>query len=128
MWIYFQDTGELYNTRDPLTTPRFKGYSGVEPYKNEPESQCFQDLGPIPVGLYSMTGVKGAPTEYSIILEPAPSNNMCGRKNFLIHGDSLTFPGWASEGCIIITGANNRKLIWESADRMLEVRKTRTIA
>lgn len=69
-----------------------------------------------------MTGIKGDPTEYSIILEPDPKNNMCGRKNFLIHGDSINYPGWASEGCIIISGAVNRKSIWDSGDRDLDVK------
>jgi hypothetical protein len=27
---------------------------------------------------------------------------MCGRDNFLIHGDSIAAPGTASHGCIIL--------------------------
>ena len=122
MWVYIQKTGGLHNTGDPLEIPRFKGYSGVAPYKNDPDTQCYKDLGPIPRGIYKMVGVKNSPTDFSIILEPSSSNEMCGRSNFLIHGDSNQFPGSASEGCIIINSPEARKFIWESEDRDLEVR------
>ena len=35
-------------------------------------------------------------------LIPSPTNEMFGRSEFLIHGDSLEHPGAASEGCIIL--------------------------
>lgn len=122
MWIYIQKTGGLHYSGDPTSTPRFQGYAGVDPYKNDPEKQCYLDLGPIPRGIYTMTGVKQTPTEYSIVLEADRNNDMCGRSNFLIHGESNRFPGSASEGCIIIVGLLNRKQIWESGDHLLEVK------
>jgi hypothetical protein len=121
MWIYVQKTGGLHYSGDPTSVPRFQGYSGVLPYRNDPEKQCYLDLGPIPRGMYTMSGVQQTPTELSITLTPDALNEMCGRSNFLIHGDSIKFPGSASEGCIIISGIENRKLIWESRDHMLEV-------
>ena len=57
---------------------------------------------------------------YSIRLEPDPGNNMCGRSNFLIHGDSKTHPGSASQGCIILF-IKYRKDMWNSGDKILEV-------
>ncbi|MNG04647.1 hypothetical protein D3C84_877970 [compost metagenome] len=122
MWIYNQNTGGLHYSGDPVVAPRFVGYSGVVPYRNIPDKQCYQDLGPIPRGTYKMIGLKSNPTEYTIILIPDVSNDMCGRSNFLIHGDSVAFPGWASEGCIIISPVSARRIIWDSGDRDLEVR------
>lgn len=122
MWVYFQKSGAIHNTKDIVNAPRFIGYSGVKPYQNDPDSQCFKDLGPIPRGLYRMTGLKQDPTKFSIILTPDKNNEMCGRANFLIHGDSVSFPGWASQGCIILMAAE-RELMWSSGDMELEVRR-----
>lgn len=122
MWIYFQKTGAVHYSGDPVMAPRFIGYSGVKPYQNDPESQCFHDLGPIPRGLYKMTGVKQEPTKFSIILTPNIANDMCGRANFLIHGDSASHGGWASQGCIVLKLAE-RELMWNSGDTDLEVRR-----
>ena len=58
--------------------------------------------------------------EYVIRLEPDPSNNMCGRSGFLIHGDSAKHPGFASQGCIILD-KKYRKNMWNSGDKILEV-------
>ena len=57
---------------------------------------------------------------YVIRLEPDPGNNMCGRSNFLIHGDSKTHPGSASQGCIILD-KKYRKDMWTSGDKILKV-------
>ena len=57
---------------------------------------------------------------YVIRLEPDPSNNMCGRSGFLIHGDSKTHPGSASQGCIVLP-IKYRKDMWTSGDKILEV-------
>ena len=45
---------------------------------------------------------------------------MCGRSNFLIHGDSKTHPDFASQGCIILD-KKCRKDMWNSGDKILEV-------
>jgi hypothetical protein len=45
---------------------------------------------------------------------------MCGRSNFLIHGDSAANPGWASGGCIILK-LELREKIASSGDTALRV-------
>jgi hypothetical protein len=59
-------------------------------------------VGPLPEGLY--TRGKLVPQSHlgkdAIELIPAPSNQMFGRSDFYLHGDT-TPSGKASEGCII---------------------------
>lgn len=45
-----------------------------------------------------------------------------GRSHFLIHGDSVSHPGGASEGCIILN-RTARQTIASSGDNELEVIK-----
>jgi Protein of unknown function (DUF2778) len=44
-------------------------------------------------------------------LTPDPSNDMCGRSGFLIHGDSVSHPGDASDGCIILSRAEREAIV-----------------
>ena len=53
-------------------------------------------------------------------LEPARGTDTHGRSAFLIHGDSKSQPGTASEGCIILP-PTVRAAISASNDRDLEV-------
>ena len=57
---------------------------------------------------------------YVLPLTPDPENLMYGRDGFLIHGDSITNPGSASEGCIILP-RSARTMIAASGDNRLEV-------
>ena len=55
-----------------------------------------------------------------IRLEPEPGTSLLGRAGgFLIHGNNDA--NNASQGCIIIGGAANRKAIWDNGDRLIEV-------
>ena len=100
-----------------------QGYSGAEPNgKNNPLAQSLTDVGPIPQGTYTVEEpvdtIEHGP--YALALTPDPANEMFGRAGFLMHGDSFTHPGNASEGCIILPlFARNR--VWESGDHVLEV-------
>ena len=40
-----------------MTTPFATGYSGASDLKNDPESQCVSDLGPLPRGWYTIGAV-----------------------------------------------------------------------
>lgn len=124
MWIYVQKTGELIWQHPPVTEKIGQGYSGAGSLKNDPASQCVSDLGPIPRGEYSIGAIgdygPSGQLKRALPLTPAPSNAMCGRSNFLIHGDSAANPGWASAGCIII-GREIREKIGASGDDALRV-------
>lgn len=97
--------GKLY---DPSGGFVSKGYAGGNCGKN-PEGIDNADLcniakvGPLPPGDYTL----GTPVEHSklgpfaIPLTPDPANEMFGRSDFYVHGDT-TPSGRASEGCIIL--------------------------
>lgn len=124
-WRYEQSTGDLRWLGSPVIGPVAKGYSGAGDLKNSPDTQCIGDLGPIPRGVYRI----GKPTtinagghliHYALPLEPGKDTNTCGRSHFYIHGDSKTFPGWASGGCIILSRKNREEIV-ESGDQILRV-------
>jgi Protein of unknown function (DUF2778) len=98
------------------------GYSGKGASKNDPAQQCVVDLGPIPRGTYAMGPAMDHPRlgPVAIPLTPDPHNNMCNRSGFYIHGDKVSDPGNASDGCIILS-RSSREAINSSADKILEV-------
>jgi hypothetical protein len=115
MWVYEQSSGQL-SQRVAI------GYSGLEEAKNQPDLQDVKDRGPIPRGRWSV----GAPFDggshgpYCLRLTPTPETVTHGRGGFLVHGDSISAPGTASHGCIILPRAV-RERIWNSGDHDLEV-------
>jgi len=99
-----------------------RGYSGAGSGKNNPDAQQIPFVGPIPQGSYDIEAPidteKHGP--YAMPLTPNAGNQMFGRSEFLIHGDSIDNPGNASEGCIILDRFTREK-IWESRDHILQV-------
>jgi len=83
----------------------------------------FPNAGPIPRGRWEITGgpfVHPRAGRYTLRLAPMPETDTFGRSGFLIHGDSVSSPGNASTGCIILD-LTYREEIWISGDRDLEV-------
>lgn len=117
-WAYKQSTGWIAHNGKNIA----KGYSGAGDGKNNPEMQDVPNIGPIPVGKYTIGDPSDTKTHgpYVLDLTPDPENEMFGRFAFLIHGDSVVNPGTASEGCIILP-RKVRVQIWESGDRELMV-------
>ena len=106
------------------------GYAGRDAGKNNPAMQDVHDIGPLPVGLYTIepseTNPKLGPV--AMRLTPDPANEMFGRAGFFIHADSVRTPGQASHGCIVpVRGANMepgrdvREAIDDSGDTALQV-------
>lgn len=118
MWTYEQSTGRLLHDNERIAI----GYSGAEDGKNNPALQDQHNVGPIPVGNYSI----GAPVDtvthgpYVLPLTPDAGNEMFGRAGFLMHGDSVVHPGTASQGCIIMPRMV-REQVWNSGDNGLTV-------
>lgn len=114
--VYYQSTGQFFAKDHVVVGPIAKGYSGAGDHKDNPKSQCIQDLGPIPVGTYTMgriadvTHPDGSSLKSAIALTPDPKNTMCGRFGFYIHGESKAHPQWASGGCIIVGLEFRRKI------------------
>jgi hypothetical protein len=118
MWTFAQLTGKIYQNGVYVAT----GYSGAPGYVDNPADQQLKAEGPLPVGFYTITAPYQNPKTgpYTMNLEPDSANQMYGRGDFRIHGDSITAPGTASEGCIVLARAI-RERIWNSGDHRLQV-------
>jgi hypothetical protein len=118
MWTWDQSAGTISHDGQLVG----HGYSGADWGKNNPEAQAAPSLGPIPAGLWSITGVYNSDKvgPYALILEPKDGTETFGRSAFRCHGDSISHPGQASHGCIILP-RNIRQQIWTSGDHDLEV-------
>lgn len=118
MWTWDQSAGTLSRAGHLVGA----GYSGADLGKNNPAMQDAVGVGPIPTGMWTITGVKDSPNTgpYTLVLAPDEGTDTCGRSAFRIHGDSIANPGHASHGCIILPRAI-RTAIWTSDDRSLQV-------
>lgn len=118
-WTYEQATGVVLQ---PSNDVAGKGYSGFGEGKNNPDMQNQEGVGPIPRGMYTIEAPHDSPQvgPYAMCLTPSPENEMFGRADFLIHGDSVDHPGKASHGCVILPFVL-RKEIWESGYHTLQV-------
>jgi hypothetical protein len=104
-FTYEQATGNMFRVENGARDLIGTGYSGSEADngKNNPHAQCERDIGPLPRGAYTIGAPVMGPSPFSLPLDPAPANEMCGRSGFLVHGDSIAHPGTASQGCIILS-------------------------
>jgi hypothetical protein len=98
-------TGTLFDENMAFVA---KGYSGGNCGKNpegvnNPADEGLKDIGPAPEGLYThgMLIAHSHLGPNAIQLIPDPSNDMKGRSDLYMHGDT-TPAGNASEGCIIM--------------------------
>lgn len=119
MWKWDQSAGEL--SRDGTVVSH--GYSGAGRGLNSPTMQAAVAVGPIPRGMWRMialtpTGASTGP--YTIVLEPEPGTDTCGRSAFRVHGDNARMDHSASEGCIILPRAIREKM-WTSGEPLIEV-------
>lgn len=116
-WTYKISTGEM--SREGFTA---RGYSGQPACKNDPAKCGIQNEGPIPPGLYTIGKPRDTDTHGPFVLPLTPdvANDMHGRSGFLIHGDSISKPGTASHGCIILPRIA-RNTVHASGDTSLEV-------
>ena len=114
-WKYVQRTGDLIQNSTLIDS----GYSGKGSGKNNPDEQCVADEGPIPRGWWTIQpATDTGPTKLSLPL--TPDGDTCGRSGFFVHGDSISNPGNASHGCIILK-KTTRQLIDEGDDKRLRV-------
>lgn len=96
---YSQSTGLFTGAGTSVT-----GYSGHGDGLNNPAMQNAHDTGPLPQGGYTIqpphADHKVGPVAMRLV--PSPSNEMFGRGDFLIHGDTAAQNHTASHGCIIL--------------------------
>ena len=122
MWTYEQKTGKLSHNGEVVATGYAGGNEGRNPEgKNSPEHQSVPKVGPLPQGKYKF-GTPVAQSHlgpFAIPLIPDPANEMFGRSDFFVHGDT-TPSGNASEGCVIVP-RSVRNAMAASPDNELEV-------
>lgn len=128
MWTYEQQTGRFF---DPDGKFAAQGYSGggTDPDnldalagKNNPAMQDVHFIGPIPQGLWTAGEPVNSATHgrYALGLTPDVGTETFGRDHFLLHGDSIILPGFASDGCPIAP-YETRVKFWESGDHQIQV-------
>lgn len=119
MMIYQQDTGLMFLDGAILG----EGYSGQPPYVNSHADEDRLDLGPIPCGLWSVGPAyeDGELGPLVMNLDAMPGTPTYDRIEFRIHGDSITNPGYASKGCIVMP-ESTRLAIIQSKETLLSVR------
>jgi hypothetical protein len=96
-----QKTGELQEDGQHLAT----GYSGAGKGKNHPEMQSVRNVGPIPQGVWTISGPPVNTPEHGppvLSLTPNEATETFGRGGSLKHSDSKSAPGTASHGGIIM--------------------------
>lgn len=127
-WLYEQSTGKLFDPTRRLVAVGYSG-GGTDPHnfeaiegKNNPALEDVHNVGPLPAGDYTILPPVNTVTHgpYVMVLVPDVTNEMFGRDEFRIHGDSIVHPGFASEGCMIQPYPTRVK-IWESGDHRLTV-------
>ena len=119
-WTYEIISGRF---SDPSATLCGKGYSGQPPHVNDVAAQSIENQGPIPAGLWQAVEMIPESTShgpFAIRLEPYPETQTFGRSGFMMHGDSIKRPGYASDGCIIMS-RDVRELFWASSDHDIQV-------
>lgn len=118
MWTWDQSAGEL--THDGAFAA--KGYSGRGRGKNNPSMQAAVGVGPCPQGLWRMGEAFTHPKlgRVAIPLSPEKGTETFGRTAFYIHGDSISDPGNASHGCIILPYPTRLRLT-QSSDKLLQI-------
>lgn len=102
---YSQITGEIIFHGHGTEYLMGAGWSGHGAGKNNPKMQARKNIGPIPVGWYSLGDPFHHPRTgpFTIRLAPDANNEMFGRDGFLIHGPAMAKGryGQESEGCIV---------------------------
>ena len=102
-WTFNVKLGKLYSPDGEFFA---NAYSGLGNAKNNPMMEKAVGQGPIPRGLYEYEAkFIDPPTHtgpYATRINPLPGTETFGRGDFEEHGDSLTNPGEASHGCIIL--------------------------
>lgn len=119
LWQYNQLTGELIRNGQVVGT----GYSGSRANGglNNPAMEHLRDVGPIPTGRWQIGSPFNHEKKGPLTMPLTPIGHAAhGRTGFLIHGDSLSNPGNASEGCIVLP-PEVRETLADSGINILEV-------
>ncbi|EPF0316106.1 DUF2778 domain-containing protein [Enterobacter cancerogenus] len=117
-WLYKQSTGELFKDGKLIET----GYSGALTNKNNPDREHVRGMGPIPRGMWKIGSSGTSKGPLTITLKHISGNSYArDMHSFRMHGDKrVGIPGYASEGCIIMS-PSTRLLVSNDIGASLEV-------
>ncbi|QAR33411.1 DUF2778 domain-containing protein [Geovibrio thiophilus] len=96
------------------------GYAGINRGLNNPAMEQVPFVGPLPKGIYEITGHNSDIATYNILLEKIKVDSK--RDSFRIHGGKPEPDRTASQGCTILD-LTTRKKILASKIQYLEVVK-----
>lgn len=123
----FKQTGSFWTSKN---TKLCSAYSGNGEDKNNHAAEKIPEHGPIPCGNWKITQFLSSDGKCGpdvLVLAPATiefaklvESWRRDPYSFRIHGDSISTPGTASDGCIIIDHTD-RLGIWNSGDHDLIV-------
>ena len=119
MWALYQSTGEF--THDDVHVAW--AYSGHGEGKNNPAMQSVPNVGPLPRGRWTFGPLENDHPHLGpdvMPLTPVMGTVTFGRSGFFCHGDSISHPGDASDGCLILAH-NVRLAVADSPDKDLLV-------
>lgn len=99
MFIFNQTTGEVTHDGQHFDW----AYSGHSAGVNNPKMQYIPQVGPIPVGMYTIGPAFVHPHAGAVCmrLTPDKDTDTRGRSGFMWHGDNISLNHTASEGCVI---------------------------
>lgn len=123
-WTFESSTGKLYTPGGMFFSTGYAGGNcGRNPEGiNNPSLQNVHNVGPLPEGIYTFGAwIDNHPRlgRDVFALIPDTENNMFGRGDFYVHGDTPQ-PRHASEGCIVLLNSV-RKLLYASPVHRLQV-------
>jgi hypothetical protein len=123
-WLYEQTTGRLFDPDGKFLADGYSG-GGTDPEntaaiagKNNSAMQDVPFVGPCPQGIW----IAGAPVNsavhgrYALPLTPDVGTETFGRDHFMLHGDSIPNPGFASDGCVI-QPYDARVAVWQQMEQ-----------
>lgn len=118
-WVYKVSAHSFYHNGTYKFDAKYTGRPG---FKDDSAYECVKNKGPLPRGTYTIGPAfyHKRTKAWTIRLTPYIENQMCGRDGFMIHGESVSHPGEASNGCIILD-MSYRKIIADSRDKILVV-------
>lgn len=119
MWVWDQSAGTL-SLNGQLVS---RGYSGKGRGKNNPALQGLRGIGPLPRGRYRIGAPRDSERTGKFVMDLYPIDgtpndtvhDATGRSAFQIHGDSVSRPGEASSGCIILPLAIRQRVARQRA-------------
>lgn len=121
--LYSQHAGMLWakNKSEQYSLITARAYAGKDAGKNNPHLEAVKNIGPIPRGEWIISDCQAHPRLGPLALRLWPCGHTAhGRTEFFIHGDSVSRPGEASDGCIILP-RGIRETIWDNHFRSLTV-------